>query len=186
MATALPPLAAFTSLDWFLVLVAAVSVILAFSKGFVRVLFSLLGIVAGFLVASWNYVTVAVWLRQWIGSFAIAEMVAFVGLLGAVVVLFSLAAGFVRKGVAAVGLGVFDRLLGALLGLLRGLLGGAVAVTALVAFAPDSGWVKDSALAPYFLAGSHGLSSVVPRELQEQMAVGAGHLLQQSPELPKH
>ena len=81
---------------------------------------------------------------------------------------------------------MFDRVLGALIGLLRGLLAGAVIVTAPVAFTPESAWVKGSALAPYFLAGSHGLSSVVPRELQEQMAVGAGHLLQQTPELPKH
>lgn len=186
MPAMLPPLGSYTSLDWFLMLVVAISVISAFSKGIVRVLFSLAGMVVGFLVASWNYVSCAVWLRQWISSFAVSEVVAFLALLAGVVVAFSLAAGFVRKGVAAVGLGVFDRLLGALFGLLRGLLGGAVVLTALVAFTPDASWVKDSVLAPYFLAGSHGLSSVVPKELQEQMAVGTGHLLQQSPEPLKH
>ena len=101
MATTLPPLpalASFTSLDWLLVLVAAVSAVLAFGKGFIRVLFSLLGVIVGFMVASWNYVTLAVWLRQWISSFAIAEIVGFVLLLGGVVLLFSLAAGFCAPG----------------------------------------------------------------------------------------
>ena len=108
-------------------------------------LFSLLGIVAGFLVASWNYVPCAVWLRQWISSFAIAEIVAFLVLLGAVVMaVLRWLRGLCAKGVAAVGLGMFDRLLGAVFGLLRGLLGGAVVVTALVAFSPESRWVKSS------------------------------------------
>ena len=176
-----PPssLGSYNSLDWLLIAAVAVSMIMAFRKGFIRVLFSLMGVVVGFLMASWNYVQFAIWLRQWIVSFAVAEVAAFLVLLAGVTMLFSFAAGFARKGATAVGLGVFDRLLGAGFGLVRGLLAGAGVLTGLVAFTPDSAWVKESALAPYFLAGSHGLSSVVPRQLQEQMAAGRAHLLQQ-------
>ncbi len=186
MPTTLPPLGAYTSLDWFLAIVVGFSAVAAFRKGIVRVLFSLAGLIVGFLVASWNYIDVAVWMRQWMHSFAVAEAIAFLALLAGVMMVFTMMAGFVRKTVAAVGLGVFDRLLGAVFGAVRGVLVGVVVLTALVAFAPDSSWVKDSVLAPHFLAGSHGLSSVVPKELQEQMAVGTAHLLQQTPELPKH
>ncbi len=179
-------LASLTSFDWFLVIIVALSVVRAFRRGIIRVLFSLAGLVAGVLLASWNYVQLAAWLHTWVTSFAAAEVIAFLLLLGLVMAAFSLVAGVARKTASAVGLGFFDRLLGAAFGLLRGMLLGAAILMAITAFVPDSSWVENSRLAPYFLAGSHGLSFVVPRQLQEQMAVGRAHLLQQTPELLKH
>ncbi len=154
-----------------------------FRRGIIRVLFSLLGIVTGILLASWNYIRLAGALHSTIGSNAAAQIVAFLAILIAVVLVFTFAATLARKTVAAVGLGIFDRLLGGAFGFLRGALLGVAILMAISAFLPDLPWLANSRLKPYFLAGSHAVSFVVPGRLQEEMAAGAAHLLQQTPQL---
>lgn len=179
----MPSTASFNGFDWFLVAVIAVSTIAAFLRGIIKVLFSLGGLILGIIFASWNYLTLAARLQRLIPSFAIAEVVAFLLILAIIMVLFSLAAGLVRKTVSAVGLGIVDRLLGALFGILRGSLLGVAAMMAIAAFMPDSPWIKNSQLAPYFLAAAHAVSFVVPEHFQHQITDGATRLLQQTPDL---
>ena len=174
-----------TSFDWFLVVIVAFSTFMAFRRGLVKVLFSFAGLIAGLLVASWKFMQLALVLQRWIAGTAAAQVVAFLALLLLVTMIFSLAAGVVRKTLSAAGLGLFDRLLGAGLGLLRGVLLGVAVMMAITGFVPSSPWVENSRLAPYFLAGSHAVSFVVPRRFEEQMAAGARHLLQQTPERMK-
>jgi membrane protein required for colicin V production len=171
-----------TSFDWFLVVIAFISAFMAFRRGFIKVLFSFAGLIFGILIASWNYAQLARIFHRWITSPVAAQVVAFFVMLFAVTLVFSLAANLVRRTVSAVGLGFFDLLLGGMFGLLRGVLLGVAIMMAISAFAPNSSWLKNSRLAPYFLAGSHAVSFVVPRDLKEQMAAGASHLLQQTPE----
>jgi membrane protein required for colicin V production len=178
--------ASLTALDWGLVAVVAVSTLLAFQRGLVRVLFSLAGLVVGTLVASWNYARLASWLRQWVHGRPVAEAIAFVAILFGVMIVFSLAGGFVRRAVKAIGLGFMDRLLGAGVGLVRGLLLGVAAMMALAAFSPHSGWMRESVLAPYFLDGAHTVSFVVPRHFQDEMSEGTRHLVEKSPEILLH
>ena len=182
LANALVP-ASLTSFDWFLVIVAGVSTLFAFMKGFIRVLFSLVGLTVGLLLASWNYVRLATWLERWVSSMAAAEAVGFVVILCGVMIVFSLAAGFVRRTAKAVGLGFVDRVLGAGVGLARGVLLGVAAMAAVAAFDPHSRLTKNSVLAPYFLAGARAVSFVVPTHLQQQMSEGTRHLVEKSPDL---
>ena len=179
-----PPfsLAQLSSFDWLLLIMVLASVAFAFRRGIIKVLFSIAGLIAGIVVASWNYTRLAASLHRWVSSEAAAQVIAFLAILVGVMILFSLAAAVLRKTVAAVGLGFADRLLGAGFGLLRGLLLGVAILMAVSAFVPDSGWVRKSYLAPYFLAGAHAVSFVVPRGFEEQMAAGTSHLLQQTPE----
>ena len=174
-----------TGFDWFLVILVAVSVLLAFQRGFVKVLFSFAGLVAGIVLAAWNYARLALMLQRWIASSPAAQVVAFLAILFVITMFFSLAAGLARKTLSAAGLGIFDRLLGAGFGLLRGVLLGVAVMMAISAFVPGSPWLKNSRLTPYFLAGAHAVSFVVPRRFEEQMAAGAKHLLQQTPERTK-
>ncbi len=153
-----------------------------FRRGIIRVLSSLAGLIAGILLGSWNYVRLAASLRPFISSDAAAQIVAFFAILIVVMLAFTLAAALLRRTVAAVGLGIVDRLLGAAFGLVRGGLLGIAFLIASSAFLPDLPWLKNSRLTPYFLAGSHAVSFVVPRHLQEEMAAGATHLLQQTPQ----
>lgn len=180
--------AAFTPFDWFLVLVLVVSTLAAFQRGIIRVLLSLGGWVAGLLLASWNYLGLATTLHQWIASFEVCEVAGFLIILLLVLVLFGCVAAILRKTVHAIGLGFVDRLAGAAAGMVRGLLVGVGAMMLITAFAPDSDWLRNSQLSPYFLDGVHAVSFVVPEHFQAQISAGAAYLLHETPELfrPSH
>jgi len=171
----------FTGFDWFLAIVVAVSGSLAFQRGFIRVLFSLAGLAVGTLLASWEYQRLAGWLHGTIPNPRAAQAVAFLTILLVVLVVFSVAAGFVRKAVRAVGLGFADRLLGAGFGLARGVLLGVVAMMAMTAFNPHSGWIRNSVLSPYFLHGVDAVCFVVPQHFRDQMLDGTRYLVEKTP-----
>lgn len=177
-------LAAFTAFDWLLLIILILSTLHALTRGIIKVLFSIGGLILGIIVASWNYLALAHRLT-FIPSFAAAQIIAFILILVAVIVVCSILARVLRSAVSTIGLGFIDRLLGAAFGFLRGLLLGVVLMMALTAFFPAAPWLQRSALAPYFLSGAHALSFVIPRHFGEQIAHGATVLLQQSPELFK-
>ena len=56
-------LTSFTSFDWFLVILVAGSTLAAFFRGIIKVLFSLLGLIVGTVLAGWNYLALANRLR---------------------------------------------------------------------------------------------------------------------------
>jgi len=137
-------------------------------------------------VAMWNYVEVGAWIQTWVTSLATAEVLAFLAILLAVWFLFAIAGAFVRRAVRAVGLGFADRILGAAFGVARGVLLGIAAMMALAAFAPDSEWMRESVLAPYFFQGAHAVSFVLPQHFEAQMSDGARHLFKKNAEGLKH
>ena len=72
----------------------------------------------------------------------------------------------------AVGLSLFDRLLGAGFGAVRGLLLAVAVVVAIVAFTPGTGdapptAVVHSRFAPYVIDTAHLFASMAPRELKD-------------------
>lgn len=174
--------ASLTGFDWVLVVCVVVSAAMAFRRGLIRVLFSFAGLVAGLIVASWNYLQVGAGLHAWVANVATAQILAFLAILLAVWFVFAMIAAFVRRAVKAVGLGFADRMLGAAFGVARGVLLGIAAMMALVAFAPESSWMKQSVLAPYFLEGAHAVSFIVPQHFEKQMSEGARHLLKKNSE----
>lgn len=177
--------ASLTGFDWFLVVVVVLSGLMAFRRGIIRVLFSIGGLIVGILLASWNYLGLAGWMQRWVSSVRAAEVMAFVGIVLGVAIVVGIVGAMLRKTVAAVGLGFLDRLLGGAFGLVRGGLIGVAVMLGLAAFVPDAGWVKNSRLAPVFLAGAHAVSFIVPKHLRDEVSNGASHLLQQTPELLK-
>jgi membrane protein required for colicin V production len=183
-ASALPAVSqtSLTAFDGILLLIVVVSTLLAFRRGIIRVLFSLAGFVVGLVLAAWNYADLALWLHQWVISLAAAEITAFLAILFGVMVVASIVASVVRRMAKTVGLGFVDRLLGAAFGVFRGVLLGVAVMLAVAAFVPDSPWLRKSTLAPYFLAGSHAVSFVVPEQLATRIAHGAAELLERTPD----
>ena len=175
--------ASFTDFDYFLLILVLLSTLQAFVRGFIRTALSLVGFVAGILIASWEYLPLAQKLGAWIQNFAVAEVIAFLLILVLVIVLVSLIAQVLRTTVKAIGLGLLDRLLGAGFGAVRGMLIGVALLMALSAFAPATQWAKNSQLAPYFLAGFHEVSFIVPQHFQDQIAAGAKYILHEAPGL---
>ena len=168
--------------DFFLIAILAYSTIMAFLRGIILELFSLGGLIAGILLASWNYKHVAMLLGNLITTLTTAEIVAFLLIIIGVMVLSTLLGKALNRTAHAIGLGLFDRLLGALFGFARGCLFGVAILMAIAAFLPHSRWIENSRLSSYFLAGAHAVSFVVPHDLQQQILNGAQQLKHNAPD----
>ena len=179
-------LASFTAFDWFLTALTAISVAMAFRRGLIKVLFSLVGLVAGIVIASWTYLRVATIFMVHIESRLVAGIAAFLLVMVAVNLLFLLAGTVVKQTVDVVGLGFVDRTLGAAFGFVRGVLVGVLLLMTLAAFLPDSPWIRSSQLSPYFLAGTHAVSFVVPESFHQQIIAGTTQLLTVPTNRPRH
>ena len=168
--------------DWFLIIVLALSTISAFVRGLLLELFSLGGLIVGILLASWNYHNFAPLLSRLITNPAAANVVAFLLIAVGVMVLCTVAGKVLNSTANAIGLGFFNRLLGAVFGFARGCLIGVAIMMAAAAFLPPAPWMTNSYLAPYFLAGAHAVSFVVPHDLQQLIRDGAQELKHNAPD----
>jgi membrane protein required for colicin V production len=167
--------------DLFLIALLVYSTIMAFLRGIVIELFSLGGLIVGILLASWNYDRVAPLIGRLISNPATSQIVAFLLIVSVVMVLTTLIGRALNHTVHAIGLGFFDRLLGAVFGFARGCLFGVAILMAIAAFLPHSDWIANSRLSSYFLAGAHAVSFVVPHDLQQQILNGAQQLKHNAP-----
>ena len=55
-------------LDWLIVLIVVLSVVQAIGQGFFYEFFSLVGVIAGYLLAAWEYPRVAAWYGRFVNS----------------------------------------------------------------------------------------------------------------------
>jgi membrane protein required for colicin V production len=167
--------------DCLLIAILAYSTIVAFMRGIILELFSLAGLIAGILIASWNYGRLAAYLDHFITAAAIAEIISFLLLVVGVMVLSALLGKALNRTAHAIGLGFLDRILGAAFGFCRGCLLGVAILMAIAAFLPHSTWIENSQLSSYFLAGAHAVSFVVPYDLQHRILDGAEQLKHNAP-----
>jgi membrane protein required for colicin V production len=168
--------------DWLLLAVLAYSTVMAFIRGLLCELFSLSGLIAGILLASWKYTSLAQKMAGLISTPAVADTVAFLLIAIGVMLLATILGKLLHSAADAVGLGFFDRLGGAGFGLIRGCLLGVAILMAAAAFLPQSTSFKNSQLAPYFLAGAHAVSFVVPSDLRQRILDGATQLKHNAPD----
>jgi membrane protein required for colicin V production len=168
--------------DLFLFALLAYSTVVAFVRGFLRELFFFGGLILGLVVAAWNYEHVAQLLARFITTASSAHIVAFFLIVLGVMLASGLIGRALSRTVHAVGLGFFDRLLGAVFGFARGCLLGVTILIAAAAFFPETAWISNSRLSPYFLAGAHAVSFVVPHDLQQQILNGAQQLKHNAPD----
>jgi membrane protein required for colicin V production len=154
-------------LDWVIVLIVLLSVLQAMGQGFFYEFFSLAGVVAGYLLAAWEYPYLAARYAHYVNSQWTADIAAFFTIFFVVVVLAGILGKLVRSMVQSVGLRWFDRLLGAPFGFIRGVIVSAVIVLALAAFAPQWG-LQQSRFAPFMLVTSRALIWVAPANLRQR------------------
>jgi membrane protein required for colicin V production len=168
--------------DWFLITIVAYSIVMAFLRGIILELFTLGGLITGILIASWNYYYVARYLERIIASPPAAQILAFLLIVVGIMILSTLLGKALNSTAHAVGLGFFDRLLGAVFGFARGCLFSIAILMAVAAFRPHSTWAENSRLSPYFLAGAHAVSFVVPHDLQQQILNGVELIKHNAPD----
>jgi membrane protein required for colicin V production len=168
--------------DWLLAALLAYSTVKAFIQGFFRESFALAGLVVGLMIASWGYRDAAQHLTGLITSPQIAEFAAFLGILAATMVVFNIAGKLLRRTASAIGLGMLDRLGGAVFGFVRGCLLGIAVLMAFTAFLPTAPWIRDSKMAPYFLQGAHAVSFLVPEDLRHKVLDGTERIKHTTPD----
>ncbi len=159
-------------LDWVMVLIVVLSVLQAIAQGFFYEFFSLAGVVAGYLLAAWEYPRVAAWYMQHVNSQWAADIAGFFTIFFVVVLLAGIVGRIVRWAVHGVGMRWFDRLLGAVFGFVRGAAINTVIVLALAAFVPQWGWLQQSRIAPFLLVSGRALIWVAPGDLQQRFRAG--------------
>jgi membrane protein required for colicin V production len=173
----------FNVFDWFLAILILSSMVMAFRRGLVRAIFGLLGFVGGFLRATWTYDSVGDWISmsRLHLSLATSRILGFLLVVVAVVVALEFTGRLIQRLLRTVGLGWFDRLLGAAFGFARGCMIGIAVLMVTSLVAPQSSLLTDSVLAPYLFAASHDVSFLVPQYLQNLMLVGSFDLKHEQP-----
>lgn len=159
-------------LDWLMVAVVLLSVLLAAAQGFFYELFSLAGVVVGYVAAAWGYSRVATLYAPLVKSAWIADIAGFLTIFIAVVLLAGIVGRLARWFFKEAGLRWFDRLLGGAFGLVRGVLAVAVLLLALTAFAPDTKLVAQSSIAPYALVVARAAVWVAPGQVRTRFNEG--------------
>jgi membrane protein required for colicin V production len=167
--------------DLLIVIVLVVSVISAFAKGFFVEVFSLAGVFLGLFIAAANYGGFALWVLRVVHNREAANLIAFLLIVLVVMVVASIVGRLLRGLFRSVGLGIVDRLLGAVFGLVEGCVVVTLVLMGIVAFLPRQDWLSNSRLAPVFLTAAHGGSQVVPFALGEEIRQGLQALRMSQP-----
>jgi len=170
-----------TILDWIICAVVLASVITAAMQGFLSEALTTGGLIVGYIVAAWQYRGLAEWFESFLKNPWLAEILGFLIIFFAIVLLFGIAARMARWVMKKTGLSGFDRFLGGLLGLVRGGLMVAIILMGMTAFQPASQLLQNSQLAPYFLVVGRAAIWLAPAELRARFYQGLG-LIHQAPQ----
>ena len=169
--------------DWIICAVVLLNVITAAMQGFFSEALSMAGLVVGYIVAAWQYRRLAEWFEKFLTNAWLAEILGFLIIFFAILLLFGLAARIARWVMKESGLSGFDRFLGAILGLAKGGLMVAVILMGMTAFEPTSKLLQNSQLAPYFLVMGRAAIWVAPSELRARFYQGLDLIHQAQPKL---
>jgi membrane protein required for colicin V production len=170
-----------TLADWLICALVLVNVVTAAMQGFFSEALTMGGLVVGYIVAAWKYRSIAEWLESFLKNPWLAEVLGFLVIFFAIVLLFGIAARIARWLMKQSGLSGLDRFLGAVLGLLKGGLMVAVILMGMTAFAPTSKLLQNSQLAPYFLVVGRAAIWAAPSELRARFYQGLD-LIHQAPQ----
>jgi membrane protein required for colicin V production len=154
-----------------------VGVILAYSlirglfRGLVKEASSIIGVLGGFFAAYSFYGLLAGYLSGVVSNPAYRNLLAFLTIFCAVVVLVNVLAIIIKYLLKIVFLGWLDRLGGVVFGFIKGALIVAVLFLALTAFLPKgTPLIKDSLTAPYVSLVSERLATVVASDVKREFA----------------
>lgn len=159
---------------WFDVLLALVilgSAVSGLRTGFARVVVGLIATICGFLAGFWCYGTLAAIISPWIQNRRIANLVSFLVIFFAILLLGSIIGAFLARLFRWIGLSWFDHLLGAAAGAVRGALVAVVLADVIVAFSPwkTPTFLQNSRLMPYASSISGFMAELAPRELKDAL-----------------
>jgi membrane protein required for colicin V production len=156
-------------LDLLLALVILCSIVTGFTGGFARVGVGFCAVIAGLLFGFWFYGIPGAWIDSYFHSAAASNLLGFVVVFAAFVVLGSLVSTLLARIFRWTGLSWLDRLLGAGFGIVRGALITVALVSVIVAFAPRPlpDWIVHSRVLPWVARASDITASLAPNAVKE-------------------
>ena len=170
-----------TVADWMICALVLLNVVIAAMQGFFSEALTMAGLILGYLVAAWKYRSLAEWMESFLKNPWLAEILGFLVIFFAIVLLFGVAARIACWLMKEAGLSGLDRFLGGVLGLLKGGLMVAVILMGMTAFAPTSKLLANSQLAPYFLVVGRAAIWLAPSDLRARFYQGLD-LLHRAPQ----
>lgn len=162
-----------TLFDWAIIGVIVLSILLSAAQGFLYEIFSLAGVVLGYLCAVWGYHRLSGVFRPYVNATQYADIAAFLTIFFAILVLAGMVGRLARWAMKEVGLRTVDRFLGGAFGLIRGVAIVTVGVLAIAAFAPENQALSRSSMGGYFLVAARTATWVAPYELRARVRSGA-------------
>jgi membrane protein required for colicin V production len=168
-------------IDIVIVLILVLSAVFGFRSGLIRCISSLVGLIAGISIASWNYKGFAFRLMGTIHSQALAEAISFCLIALIVMIVAALIGLLLKSMIHGIGLAWLDRLLGLIFGLLRGAVLVSLCIIVLAAFFPETLWLGNSQLSRYFLGSVDITAQVSPGELKDKILNGLHTLEKDTP-----
>jgi membrane protein required for colicin V production len=161
--------------DLIVIGIVALSTVFAFWRGLIRVVMSLVALIAAVLAAIQFSPAVATML-QMLGDKPVTRYLAAFALIFIVVALVGALLGWVlSRAIRAIGLGFVDRLLGAVFGVARGVLIAVIAVLlAGLTTLPREEWWQNALLAPPLVIAALSLRPWLPLALARRLDYGPG------------
>ncbi len=164
-----------TAFDLIVIGIVGLSAVFAFARGLVRVVMSLVALVAGVLAAIHLSPAAANMLTTLSDNAVTRYLVAFAMIFTVVVIVGALLGWLLARAIRAIGLGFIDRVLGAVFGVARGVL--IVVIGVLLAgltTLPRQEWWQNAFLSPPLVTAALSLRPWLPRSMAERLDYAPG------------
>jgi membrane protein required for colicin V production len=158
------------SLDFVLLIIIGVSLAVSTFRGAVREIFSLGGVIAGFILASHYYVKMSLGVLRLTSYPEINNIISFLVIFIFSAVLISFIGGMFSHAVNKSGFKVLNTLMGTFIGAVKGVLIASLVLYALLVFFPaNSGMFAHSKTFPYAVRVSKLISPIGPTFFREEL-----------------
>jgi len=168
--------------DWIILAVLVASALAGMVQGFFRSICSLVGLILGISLATWNYGRMAAVLKPIVRSQTVADAIGFLFIALVIMVVANLTGIMLKKMFHWMGLGCIDIMGGAIVGFVQGILLVTVCILVTVAFFPQTEWLAQARFPRRFFGALHLSTQVTPSELSGRIVDGLKTLEEESPQ----
>lgn len=167
--------------DILIVVILLLSLAAGYRSGLIQSIFSLVGLVLGISIASWNYQRFGDRFASVVRSVELSHAIWFCLLALAVMVAAGLVGMLLRGAIRSIGLGWLDRIAGMIFGLIIGAGLVTLMIVAMATFFPATSGLSESHLAKYFSASVEITTNVTAKEMKERVLDELNTLEEHSP-----
>jgi membrane protein required for colicin V production len=163
-------------LDLIVIVVIALSALLAFARGFVKEALSIVSWLGAAAAAVYGLRYVRPYVDQLISSPMVAGAAAAIGIFVVSLIVISIVTAAIARQVKSSSLSALDRSLGFLFGAARGVVLACLGIQVVMWVIPEPdwpGWMRESKTRPYLASGADYLKSLVPAQTKARGAEAA-------------